>query len=243
MSEYKCALVTGATSGIGLAITKRLLSMDYTVLGVGRDFSKTRDLGTAFVEVPVELTNRSMTVAVLSRIREAYGKRLSLLVNNAGCAYYGIHESLKPEQIAEIGDVDLTMPMVITNLLLPAIRENRGTIVNISSVTALSASPHAAAYGAAKAGLVSFTRSLFAEERKHGVKVCAILPDLTDTNLYRNADFEADRSEGCCLLPDDVADALMFLLTHDFNTSEIVLQPQYNRIAKKKDETEETRDQ
>ena len=44
-------------------------------------------------------------------------------------------------------------------------------------------------------------------------------------------------------MPDDVADALMFLLTHDFNTSEIVLQPQYNRIAKKKDETEETRDQ
>ena len=243
MSELKCALVTGATSGIGLAITKRLLSMDYTVLGVGRDFSKTRDLGTAFVEVPVELTNRSMTVAVLSRIREAYGKRRSLLVNNAGCAYYGIHESLKPEQIAEIGDVDLTMPMVITNLLLPAIRENRGTIVNITSLTAQSASHHAAAYGAAKAGLVSFTRSLFAEERKHGVKVCAILPDLTDTNLYRNADFEADRSEGCCLLPDDVADALMFLLTHDFNTSEIVLQPQYNRIAKKKDETEETRDQ
>lgn len=230
----KSALVTGATGGIGLAITRRLLSMDYRVLGIGRNFTKTGELGPDFTPVPLDLRDRKALKTALSSIVKQERGSLSLLVNNAGCAYYGIHENLTADEIEEIVDVDLTAPMVITASLLPALRETKGQVINIASVTALESAPHGAAYGAAKAGLLSFTRSLFAEERKQGVRVCAILPDMTDTDLYRNADFAADPAKGCSLSPEDVAEAVAFAVTRTYNTSEIVLQPQYHRIRKKR---------
>ena len=77
--------------------------------------------------------------------------------------------------------------MIITNLLLRDLKKNKGTIINISSITAGKANPHGCAYGATKAGLTSFSHSLFEEARKYGVRVVNLEPDMTDTKLYRNA--------------------------------------------------------
>lgn len=80
--------------------------------------------------------------------------------------------------------------MIITNLLLRDLKKNKGTIINISSITAEKTNPHGCAYGATKAGLTSFSHSLFEEARKYGVRVVNLEPDMTDTNLYRNADLQ-----------------------------------------------------
>lgn len=82
---------------------------------------------------------------------------------------------------------------------------------------------------------MSFSRSLFDEVRKYGVGVTAILPDMTDTALYRNADFEADDSVDAHLEPEDVADAVEYALSVREGTCvpEIVVRPQLHRIKKK----------
>ena len=102
-------------------------------------------------------------------------------------------------------------------------------------MTASRSNPHGCAYGAAKAGLASFSHSLFDETRKYGIKVVTIFPDITQTNLDRNADFrEGDETESY-LLPEDVADAVEWILSQREGVivTDITLKPQIHRIKRK----------
>ena len=130
---------------------------------------------------------------------------------------------------------NLEAPMIITNLLLRDLKKNAGIIVNTSSVTAGKSNPHGCAYGATKAGLTSFSHSLFDEARKYGVKVINIEPDMTATNLYRNADFAADEDAEARLLPEEIADAVWYAVSQreGLVVTDIVLKPQLHRIKRK----------
>ena len=114
-------------------------------------------------------------------------------------------------------------------------RLENGYIFNVTSVASDNVNTHGAAYGATKAALSSFSRSVFEECRKHNIKVIDIAPDLTKTNFYRNADFETDDSYASYLVPEDVSEAISNIL--DFRDGVVVtkvkLQPRYNRIKKK----------
>ena len=227
------ALVTGASSGIGQAIAQRLLEHGYEVYGIGRDFSACTLTGhVQFHSVVLDLLD---TPALLAFLETLPKDNLSVLVNSAGCAWYGPHETLSVEAIQTMTRVNLETPILLCGKLLRTLKQNHGTIINIASVTALETSTHGAAYGALKAGLVHFSRTLFEEHRKSGLKVSVILPDMTDTALYRNADFEPDFTEGAYLSPEDTADAVMAVLNAREGTvlSEIVLRPQYRRIHRK----------
>lgn len=227
------ALVTGASSGIGQAIAQRLLEHGYEVYGIGRDFSACTVTGHAqFHKVVLDLLD---TPALLAFLETLPNDSLSVLINSAGCAWYGPHETLSVEAIQTMTRVNLETPILLCGKLLRTLKQNHGTIINIASVTALETSTHGAAYGALKAGLVHFSRTLFEEHRKSGLKVSVILPDMTDTALYRNADFGPDLTEGAYLSPEDTADAVMSVLTAREGTvlSEIVLRPQYRRIHRK----------
>ncbi len=227
------ALVTGASSGIGQAIAQRLLEHGYEVYGIGRDFSACTLTGhVQFHTVVLDLLD---TPALLAFLETLPKDNLSVLVNSAGCAWYGPHETLSVEAIQTMTRVNLETPILLCGKLLRTLKQNHGTIINIASVTALETSTHGAAYGALKAGLVHFSRTLFEEHRKSGLKVSVILPDMTDTALYRNADFGPDLTEGAYLSPEDTADAVMAVLNAREGTvlSEIVLRPQYRRIHRK----------
>ncbi len=231
----KRAIITGASSGIGRAICEELLTMDYEIYGIGRDFSDAGKLldNNAFHKVELDLLDTALLEKTVREIVK--GKSLDLLVNCAGVGYYGLHEDLKTKDISAMVRTNLEVPLLLTNILLRKLKENHGTILNIASVTASQSNPHGVAYGATKAGLLSFSRSLFDEARKHGVKVTTILPDMTDTNLYRNADFEASKEENARLLPEDIAKAVRFILEADphMTVTEFTVRPQYHRIEKK----------
>lgn len=125
--------------------------------------------------------------------------------------------------------------MILTCQLLRELKKNKGYIINISSVTANASNPHGCAYGATKAGLSSFSHSLFDEARKYGVKVATISPDMTKTNLYRNANFrEGDEAESY-LLPEEIAKAVEYVLSQrdGLVVSDITLKPQLHRITRK----------
>ena len=280
-TKKKVALVTGASSGIGRAISARLLALGYEVYGIGRQFPtelpeasvNAADLsaGTrpqaplapeaeaaawtptnpsaseiaaaagspaAFHPIVCDLLDTKKLQSVVAALQKEWKQEkrtFSLLVNNAGTAYYGLHEELRPEGISEMVRVNLEVPMLLTQQLLRTLKQNHGTIINISSVTAIGSNPHGVAYGATKAGLLSFSRSLFDEARKYGVRVTAILPDMTDTELYRHADFTADPAMDAHLEAEDVADAVEYALTTRAGTCipEIILRPQLHRIKKK----------
>lgn len=231
----KRAIITGASSGIGRAICEELLTMDYEIYGIGRDFSDAGKLldNSAFHKVELDLLDTALLEKTVREIVK--GKSLDLLVNCAGVGYYGLHEDLKTKDISAMVRTNLEVPLLLTNILLRKLKENHGTILNIASVTASQSNPHGVAYGATKAGLLSFSRSLFDEARKHGVKVTTILPDMTDTNLYRNADFEASKEENARLLPEDIAKAVRFILEADphMTVTEFTVRPQFHRIEKK----------
>ena len=228
------AIVTGASSGIGLEISKVLCRLGYEVFGIGRNFDKDKEL-TAESFHPI-LCNLLDTEKLCETIKEiSSDHHMTILVNNAGTAYYDLHEELNPKKIQQMVRTNLEVPMILTCLLLRELKKNKGYVINISSVTAGSSNPHGCAYGATKAGLSSFSRSLFDEARKYGVKVVTISPDMTQTNLYRNANFKESDDIQSYLMPQEVAKAVEFVLSQrdGLVISDITLKPQLHRIGRK----------
>lgn len=228
----EAAIVTGAFSGIGYAISRRLCALGYEVFGVGRDFGAVQ-LEEGFSPIVCDVLDTEKLCACVKRIASQYSVRI--LVNNAGVGYYGLHEELNPQKIKELVRTNLEAPMILTQQLLRHLKKNAGYVINISSVTAQESNPHGCAYGATKAGLASFSHSLFDEARKYGVKVATIFPDMTKTNLYRNADFREGEEIESYLLPEEVAAAVEFILSQreGMLVSDITLKPQLHRIKKK----------
>lgn len=230
----KTAIVTGASSGIGYAVSKTLSALGYELYGFGRNFENT-DWNTMDNAHPIvcDILDTDKLCAQLRQITAQ--NQVHVLVNNAGIGYYGLHEELNPDKIKKLVRTNLEAPMILAQQLLRPIKKNAGYIINISSVTAGQSNPHGCAYGATKAGLASFSHSLFDEARKYGVKVITIFPDMTQTNLYRNADFrEGDETESY-LLPDDVAKAVEWILNQRESVivTDITLKPQIHRIKRK----------
>lgn len=243
--QNTAAVVTGASSGIGKAVCHMLLREGFEVFGFGRAFLPEAECpeernGEAFSKECGRFHKITCDLLDTDRLEEAVKKirrsaKITLLVNNAGTAYYGLHEELSPGKIREMVRTNLELPMILTNLLLRDLKKNQGDIINISSVTAEAASPHGCAYAATKAGLSSFSGSLFAEVRKRGVRVINIQPDMTETALYRHADFETDEEIFAKLLPEEVAEAVRFAVTRreGMVVTELTVRPQFHRIRRK----------
>ncbi|MDE7325444.1 MAG: SDR family oxidoreductase [Lachnospiraceae bacterium] len=239
----KTAIITGASSGIGAAITKELLHLGYRVFGFGRDFtSLLADLekegiytspGSDFIPIVLDFMQTGKLIEKIREIRKT--SKIFLLINNAGVGYFGLHEELKPSMIHEMVTVNLEVPMLLCQLLLRDLKETGGHIIQISSITAKKNSPHGCAYGATKAGLTAFSQSLFDEARKYGVRITCIHPDMTKSNFYRNADFGTEADPACSLSPEDVTAAVRAVLTarEGMVIPDITLTPQKHRIAKR----------
>ena len=238
----KYAIVTGASSGIGYAIAKRLCQEKYTVYGIGRSFDPADIPG--FHKVVFDMLQTELFIDKIDEIIDREERSLEILVNAAGVGYYGFHQDLSARQIQTMVRTNLEIPMILAGKLLPILRKNNGAIVNISSVTAFGHNPHGCAYGATKAGLSSFSSSIFDENRKHGLRVITVHPDMTKTSLYRNADFDVEDQDGCYLLPEDVADPIITALQTDhIGEMTITLRPQFHRIHKKDKSIKESSDE
>lgn len=240
----KTAIVTGASSGIGREISRVLIEMGFEVYGFGRDFSgnfsedhenkeEAKIKPGVFHPVVCDLLDTQELERQIKQIR--HQREVVLLVNNAGVGYYGLHEELNTQKIQKLVRTNLEVPMILTNLLLRDLKRYGGTIINISSVTAELNNPHGCAYGATKAGLSSFSRSLFDEVRKYGVRVVNIQPDMTKTDLYRNADFTQGEEENSYLLPEEVADTVrdIIQMRDGVVVTEITMRPQIHRIRRR----------
>jgi len=229
------AIVTGASSGIGLSVVQKLVDMGHTVYGFARDFGKTDFSHERFRPVICDMTDlaalEDRTKAIL-----AEAGQLDILVNNAGVGYFGPHETLSPEKLREMTLTNLLAPMALTRMTLRPLRDTKGFVIFVASTAALYPGRFGSAYGATKAGLHQFALSLFDEVRKSGIRVVTLYPDMTRTRFYDRADFEPDADFECHIAPECVADAVEQVLNQRAGTviTQMVLRPQRIRVVKKR---------
>jgi len=201
----KIALVTGASSGIGYAITKKLLELNYKVIGVSRGIKNELFNHPNFKAINCDLTD-------VKEIQKLKDEDISILINCAGFGRFEPHEELNQKIILDMVALNLTAPMLLTNMLLRKLKKNDGYIININSIEALRASKFAGVYSATKAGLKAFGDSLFEETRKSNLSITNINPDMTESNFYNDLRFETSKKEDEKLLATDIADAIEHIL-------------------------------
>lgn len=222
-------LITGTSSGIGKAIADTLLKNNNTVYGISRTAA---GLQGDYHEILMDLTDTNSLLNAVDKLCDTVS--FDVLINNAGCGYYGLHENISVSSLHEMLITNVEVPMLLSHALLRGMKERKsGTIINISSFTAGQINPHGAAYGATKAALSSFSAGIFEEARKHNVRMIVIEPEMTMTNLYRNADFSASEEMGASLSAKDVAKSVLQALEGQAGYERITLQPQYRRIERK----------
>ncbi len=206
----KTAVVTGASSGIGKEISKRLLALGYKVIGISRNISNNDFENVNFQALPCDLSQQKETIKLCENLKK---EDIFILINCAGFGRFEPHENLHVDIITTMTFLNLTAPMLLTNATLRSLKENAGYLININSIEALRASKFAAVYSATKAGLRAFSDSLFEETRKSALSITNINPDMTQSNFYNELRFETSQKENEKLLASDIADAVAHILS------------------------------
>jgi 3-oxoacyl-[acyl-carrier protein] reductase len=225
-----CALVTGASRGIGAATARALAEAGWAV---GVNYSRDRDGaeavagsieegGGSAVALRADVTDAEAADEMLARLTDELGPVL-VLVNNAGTTADNLSMRLSDEEWSRVIDLNLTAAFRLTRAALgPMMRQRFGRVVNVSSVVGLRANPGQANYSASKGGLIALTRTVAAEVARRGVTVNAVAPGLIETELTRDFTGGASESNGSSALldaiparrtgsPEEVAAAIRFL--------------------------------
>jgi uncharacterized protein len=203
------ALVTGASSGIGEQLARRIAAAGYGVTLVARRAERlealAEELGDGAEAMPADLTDPAQRAALAERV----GRRVDILVNDAGFATGGaFHESPLEDEIDQIRLL-CESPAELMRRFLPGMVERRcGAILNVASTAGMQPLPNSAGYAAAKAHLLSLSEAVHAEVRRHGVHVTALCPPPVYTELFEKEDHPVERiPRFAWLQPGEVADA------------------------------------
>jgi 3-oxoacyl-[acyl-carrier protein] reductase len=216
-----CALVTGASRGIGAAVAARLARNGWRVAvnyrsdvdGATAVASGIGDAGGTAAIVRADVSDPDAAARLVSAAEDELGPVL-VLVNNAGLTADALSMRLSDEDWQRVIDTNLSAAFRLIRRALPGmIRARFGRIVNVASVVGLRANPGQANYAASKAGLIALTRSVAVEVARKGVTVNAVAPGLIETELTeqvggRLAELIPARRAGT---PEDVAAAVGFL--------------------------------
>jgi 3-oxoacyl-[acyl-carrier protein] reductase len=210
--EGKVALVTGASGGIGAAVSSKLHEAGASVGLLSRrgdDLGLERALGLA-----CDVRDRAAVHTAAETVVERFG-RLDIVIANAGVGAYGPFLELDPDQIELMIDVNLKGTLYTAAATLPhLIASGEGDFVSLASVAGLRAFPGESVYNASKFGQLGFTRSLDHELRERGVRATCICPGGVKTEFAIGAGREeGDPELEGMLTADEVADVVMFTIT------------------------------
>ncbi|HTY29044.1 MAG TPA: SDR family oxidoreductase [Mycobacterium sp.] len=188
-------LITGASTGIGAEFARQFAARGHDLVVVARSADRLEQLAAQLRQAHgVQVTVITMDLSVPTAARDLWqrttelGLEVDVLVNNAGFGTHSDVAEADPDRLEEAVELNCRTLVGTTARYLPAMRaKGSGTIVNIASTAAFQPLPQMAVYGASKAFVLSFTEALWAEERKHGIRVLAVCPGLTDTPFFELA--------------------------------------------------------
>jgi NAD(P)-dependent dehydrogenase (short-subunit alcohol dehydrogenase family) len=217
--DGRVALVSGAASGIGLAVSDKLEHEGAVVVR--------SDIHPIAGGVVCDVREASSCAAAVASVLGDHG-RLDILANVAGIGISRTIQDLDPAQWRDIIEVNLTGTFLLSQSALPALLETKGTIVNMGSVAGLRATPYNAAYCASKGGVIMLTKSMAIELAKAGVRVNAVCPASVDTPFLRGFELpegadmslltRASSPMGRMIDPAEVAAAVAYLASDDAAT-------------------------
>ena len=235
--EGKTALITGSSRCIGLAIARALVKEGCSVVLAGRDqkalseAERTLKKGTRagapapqVVSQICDVRDAQLVDAALAAVKQKC-RRLDILINNAGISHAMAEvERLPLATWREVIETDLTGMFLVTQAALPSLSRG-GTIVNNLSMAATHVFAGQSAYCAAKHGALGFTRALREELRPRGIRVVALMPGATDTEIWQQFWPQAPRDR--MLRPESVAQAVLDALLQppESTVEEIALMP------------------
>ena len=178
------ALITGGSSGIGLALARALRADGYDLTLVARRPEPLEEAASEFgaYALPANLGDPDECMRVVAAHAERHGC-MDVLVNCAGIGIGGSFGDQDTKRIALQVDVNLTATLVVTREALPFLRKSRGHVITLASIAGTIPTPGLAVYGATKAALIAWTSSLNREESDNGVRATAISPGFVATRM------------------------------------------------------------
>jgi NAD(P)-dependent dehydrogenase (short-subunit alcohol dehydrogenase family) len=234
----RVAIVTGGTRGIGRAVAEGFVAAGARVVVASRKPDACAETETHLsaaggeaLGVPTHLGDLDALAALVDRTVARFG-RLDIVVNNAANALAQPLGQFTPEAWSKSYDVNLRGPVFLVQAALPHLIESpSAAVINVISAGAFLFSPRVAMYAAAKAALMSFTRSMAAEFAPHGIRVNALAPGTVNTDMVRNNEPEAQASMANASFqrraadPDEMVGPAIFLASDasSFVTGQVLL--------------------
>ena len=222
----RAALITGASSGIGLAIARALGQDGYGLTVSARRPEKLEEAarqleneGLEVLSVPANMAKDEDIENLVTQHKDRFG-RLDVLVNNAGVGIGGTIEGYETKQLDMQLDVNLRSVYLTTRDCIPMLKEagaehGKALIVNTASIAGKAGQPWLAAYSATKAGVVGLSQAMHGELGKDGIQVTAFCPGFVATPMTDWVEGEVSKEE--MIQPEDIAEAVRFLLRTSAN--------------------------
>ncbi len=203
------ALVTGGSSGIGLAIAQMLHEEGYDLTLASRTAAKIEAAADSLgaYAITADTSSEEDCIRLVAEHRERYGG-LDVLVNSAGLGIGGTVETLQTKHIDLQLGVNLRGLLLVTREALPLLRASRGWIVNLASLAGTAPTPGLTVYGATKAAVISLTRSQNVELDEAGVRAIALCPGFVDTPMAEWSTVPPDEM----IRPEDCAEVVRMCL-------------------------------
>lgn len=188
-------LITGGSSGIGKGIAKYFHSQGWEVIITGRDSTKLDTVAQELKGIQTfryESGNEQQIMELVVFIRDQWNGKLHALVNNGGNVEIGALEELAPESMSKMFQAHMLGPSLLTSKCLEFLKRTKGQILNITSSHGIKAYAQTTAYGSAKAGLNMLTRIWALELAPFGIRVNAIAPGPTNTDILKSAGYDEE---------------------------------------------------
>jgi len=207
-------LVTGASSGIGRATALEFAKLGATVVGVARRYEELLKVGDEvasfngkFHAVRCDVSDKEQVFRTVEHVVNNFGK-VDVLVNNAGFGLYGEFKEIELEEVEIQVQVNLMGVIYFTKAVLPYMLERGfGRIVNVASLAGFITVPKMNVYCAVKSALISLSRSLDMELKRHNIRVAAVCPGSVDTPFFNHPSYSkrGGRPLGLVISPEKAA--------------------------------------
>ncbi|MDR1136768.1 MAG: SDR family oxidoreductase [Synergistaceae bacterium] len=189
--QGRVALITGGSSGLGFAMAKCLASAGASVVLVSRREDALRraceEIGDKAFAIPFDVTRVDEMDSLVDRVLERH-KRIDVLINCAGIHIKKPAEDLTIQEFTSVLEIHLNASFALTQRVIPCMkRQQRGSVIFVSSMSGFIGLTKVAAYSAAKTGVLGLTRSLASELSGEGIRFNAIVPGFIETPMFRKA--------------------------------------------------------